>query len=55
MSTTAPTRNSPLERLRYHVSGAVARGEAVPIVAVTCEGCADPVNHPHAFDCGGAR
>lgn len=25
---------SPLELLRYHVSGAIARGEAEPIVAI---------------------
>ncbi len=28
------TMNAPLQALRYHVTGAIERGEAVPIVAV---------------------
>jgi hypothetical protein len=39
MSTQAHTQ-TPLERLRHHVSGAIARGESVPIVEV-----AGPAKH----------
>lgn len=46
--------SGPLERLRYHVTGGIERGEAVPITEVRCQGCADPVNHPRAFDCEAA-
>lgn len=33
------TGNPPLDALRYHVSGAVERGDAEPAVAVECPGC----------------
>lgn len=34
-------------------STALRCAEALLAASVTCVGCADPVNHPHAFDCEG--
>ena len=33
--TTQSHTQTPLERLRHHVSGAIARGEAAPVVQIT--------------------
>lgn len=46
--------SAALSALRYHVTGAIERGEREPIIEQRCAGCADPVNHPHAFDCPNA-
>jgi hypothetical protein len=42
------TLSGPSERLRYHVTGAIERGEAVPIVEVP----AGPVYREHNNDLG---
>lgn len=38
MQNTNKNENSPLARLRHHVTGAIERGEKTTIVAVTDEG-----------------
>ena len=47
--------NAPHNALRHHVSGAIARGEAMPIVAIEaddydvyyphCPACGDPIDY----------
>lgn len=51
--TTHPNYNPALRALRYHVSGAIARGEAEPIVAQEAPRV-DSV-HGHACTCHTCR
>lgn len=44
-------REMPDETYADLMNGSVTLSEALTPSCSTCHGCADPHNHPHAFDC----